>query len=416
MNKLIFLLSIFFIIFSALPFTSCGCPPAAPPVIVAFTATPSEITAGGSTTLMWNVTGATSTSIDQGIGNVAVAGTKVVSPAAATTYTLTATNSAGTVTNSVAVAVQAAPVALPIIVTFNANPNSINAGGSTTLMWNVTGATSTSIDQGIGNVPVIGTKAVSPATSTTYTLTATNAAGNVTNSVTVAVQAATVTQPLITAPPVIVTFSADPSSITAGGLANLMWYVTGATSTSIDQGIGNVPVAGTKVVSPAAATTYTLTATNSAGSVTAMADVNIVVVALAPPCPVGQFYAEYYDWISQLPGPPTVSGAPILSRCEASPINYDWGTGSLGQGVPVDYFMARWTGEFDFAGGNYTFTAKADDGIRIWLDGVPIIDGWKFEVATVYTRSVLVSSGRHQVKVEYFERQGAAICQVRWEK
>jgi hypothetical protein len=58
-----------------------------------------------------------------------------------------------------------------------ANPPTISAGSSTTLGWNVSNATSVTIDQGVGTVASAGTALVSPATSTNYTLTATNAAG-----------------------------------------------------------------------------------------------------------------------------------------------------------------------------------------------------------------------------------------------
>jgi hypothetical protein len=88
-------------------------PPA--PAINYFTTTAGNITATGnpalpaSATLSWKVTGATSLSINQGIGSVAAPeGSQVVSPAAQTTYTLTATNSTGTSTAVVTIAVDAA--------------------------------------------------------------------------------------------------------------------------------------------------------------------------------------------------------------------------------------------------------------------------------------------------------------------
>jgi hypothetical protein len=71
-----------------------------PAVIGAFSSNPANINSGGTSTLLWNVTGADSVSIDQGIGVVAVAGTREVSPATSTVYTISATNSAGTVTRS----------------------------------------------------------------------------------------------------------------------------------------------------------------------------------------------------------------------------------------------------------------------------------------------------------------------------
>jgi hypothetical protein len=103
-------------------------PPAGtPPANVVFSNNPATINAGGSSTLVWNVTGATSVSIDQGIGLVDVAGFSVVSPAASTSYTLSATNSAGTVTRSVvttvnSVAPPTAPVPIPMPILTPAPP------------------------------------------------------------------------------------------------------------------------------------------------------------------------------------------------------------------------------------------------------------------------------------------------------
>ncbi len=79
------------------------------PVILVFSNSPTTINAGDTSTLLWNVTGATSVSIDQGIGRVDVAGTRLISPAASTVYTISATNSAGTVTRSAVTTVNSAP-------------------------------------------------------------------------------------------------------------------------------------------------------------------------------------------------------------------------------------------------------------------------------------------------------------------
>ena len=71
-----------------------GCIPTAtgqPPVVNSFDASPGSISSGESSTLNWNVSGVTTVSIDQGIGNVALCGTRVVSPSVTTSYILTAT-------------------------------------------------------------------------------------------------------------------------------------------------------------------------------------------------------------------------------------------------------------------------------------------------------------------------------------
>ena len=127
------------------------------PVILEFSNNPSTINAGDTSTLMWNVTGANSVSIDQGIGQVAVAGTRVVSPAKSTVYTISATNSIGTVIRSSAIIIVSAPApqttASNPVISFTA---SHLGGTSWQLNWNVSNATQIVIQPDIGPVNPTG--------------------------------------------------------------------------------------------------------------------------------------------------------------------------------------------------------------------------------------------------------------------
>src|SRR6266849_7670822 len=76
-----------------------------PPTIGSFTANPTAISAGQSSVLSWSVSGASSINIDNGVGSVASSGTTSVTPAASVVYMLTATNTGGTVTASIAIGV-----------------------------------------------------------------------------------------------------------------------------------------------------------------------------------------------------------------------------------------------------------------------------------------------------------------------
>jgi hypothetical protein len=89
-----------------------------PPVIVAFTATPDPVVLGQPVTLAWGATAARSLSIDNGVGDVSGLTTKVVTPAqlGPITWTLTATNAAGSVTAPASVTVNAVP-SFPLTVT-----------------------------------------------------------------------------------------------------------------------------------------------------------------------------------------------------------------------------------------------------------------------------------------------------------
>jgi len=92
-------------------------PPAAKPIVKFFTAEPSTIERGQASSLKWEVTGADTVSINQGLGTVSASGNRSVFPSSTTTYTLTASNSGGSVTESVTVNVTApaapAPKATP---------------------------------------------------------------------------------------------------------------------------------------------------------------------------------------------------------------------------------------------------------------------------------------------------------------
>ena len=124
------------------------------------------------------------------------------------------------------------------------------------------------------------------------------------------------------------------------------------------------------------------------------------------PCPSGQFYAEYFNNI-------TLLGSPIFSRCESF-INNNWGQSGPGNGISIDNFSVRWRGNHSFASGSYTFTTTSDDGIRVWLDQNSIINAWVDQSATQYQYTTNVSSGSHEVKVEYYEKGGDAIAIVDW--
>ncbi len=152
-----------------------------------------------------------------------------------------------------------------IIQKFTADPSTISTGGKSTLSWQVQNATSVEISS-IGSVNVAsGATEVSPAKTTTYTLTAKNATSEANATVTVTVNSQG---------PRILSFQAVPSSINAGQASTLVWQTENADTVNIDK-VGNVQTTGTSQVSPTETTTYKLTATNGAGSVSQTVTVTV---------------------------------------------------------------------------------------------------------------------------------------------
>jgi hypothetical protein len=149
---------------------------------------------------------------------------------------------------------------------FTATPLSVNSGDSVNLVWEIRNAESAEIS-GVGPVDATaGSTTVTVTETTTFTLTARNASREVSQSVTVTVGAA--------GSPIIRRFSATPSVVEQGGQTTLVWEVENATSVMIS-GIGNVELIGSSIVQVPQSTTFTLTATNSTGQVSATVAVTV---------------------------------------------------------------------------------------------------------------------------------------------
>jgi hypothetical protein len=157
------------------------------PAIVSFTANPTGISSGASSTLSWVATGATSIAITPGTyTSTSGSGSTSMSPTATTTYTLTATNATGSSMSTATITINTA--GKPVINSFTASPTSITSGSSSTLSWTTTGSTSIAITPGtFTSSSASGSTGVSPTTTTTYTLTATDAAGSNTSTAKVTV-------------------------------------------------------------------------------------------------------------------------------------------------------------------------------------------------------------------------------------
>ena len=122
-----------------------------------------------------------------------------------------------------------------------------------------------------------------------------------------------------------------------------------------------------------------------------------------------QFEAQYYPNSYLL-------GEPLLERIDPS-INFNWQLTSplAADSDEGDNFSARWTGMVNFEkSGTYEFTATCDDGCRVWVGNELLINAWKAQASTTYTKSITLTAGEHRVIMEYQEFGGAAVAKLRW--
>lgn len=229
------------------------------PIITSFSATSYTIPNGDSSTLGWTVnsgTDATSVVIDNGIGSVGLSGNQIISPSATTTYEISAWNSIGSDTSTVTINVFEE---LPEIIYFN-NSGPVSAGGSATVSWETSSATTAFIDQGIG---WLDTSAVSAGSfddvynqPTLYNMSAYDDHSNMIVSAT--------TVDVILPPVVNLTISGTP--VCSGGDYTLSWDTAYATSAIMNNGIGDVSLpSGSLITSSDVPLSYEISAFNGLG-------------------------------------------------------------------------------------------------------------------------------------------------------
>jgi surface antigen len=131
----------------------------------------------------------------------------------------------------------------------------------------------------------------------------------------------------------------------------------------------------------------------------------------------GVEFIYYYKsaWRGEYYSNRTLTNYPALIR-EDPHISFDWSSRGPAPGLRGDSFSVRWTRSLRFAPGTYAFYAKADDGVRVWMDGKLIISGWKDQPPTRYQHTRYVKSGMHHIKVEYYEHGGDALVKFWWKR
>jgi pimeloyl-ACP methyl ester carboxylesterase len=117
---------------------------------------------------------------------------------------------------------------------------------------------------------------------------------------------------------------------------------------------------------------------------------------------------DYYNSVS-------LGTSIALSRTDAT-VNFNWGAGSPAASIRIDNFSVRWTGFVQpLYSQTYTFYTSSDDGIRLWINGVQLINNWTDHGTTENSGSITLTAGvKYTIKMEYYERGGSAVAQLLW--
>ncbi len=130
-----------------------------------------------------------------------------------------------------------------------------------------------------------------------------------------------------------------------------------------------------------------------------------------PQPPVGEA-----DWQASYYANKDLTDPAVLSLRQAK-VDFNWGAGAPAAEIPADHFSVRWVRNAGFSAGIYAFCIRADDGVRVWVDDVLLLDEWHISNGDLtICRDYTVNTGLHAVRVEYFEETGNALIRAWWQK
>jgi prepilin-type N-terminal cleavage/methylation domain-containing protein len=174
-------------------------------------------------------------------------------------------------------------------------------------------------------------------------------------------------------------------------------------------------VAGTSASGPG----WTLTMTPGVGAAAptfACANDGAVVAVTSTttaPNGTGACPGSFVKWVGEYYANQNLTGTPALCRDDPA-IAFNWASNGPGGTLPIWRFSARWTRTAPFTAGAHVFTLSSDDGSRLYVDGVLIIDWWSDHSPTVRTATTTLAAGDHTVVLEYYQYYGTAQVSLVW--
>ena len=111
----------------------------------------------------------------------------------------------------------------------------------------------------------------------------------------------------------------------------------------------------------------------------------------------------------------TLTAPSVLTRVDST-VDFTWGGGSPAPEISANNFSVRWTGTLTpTLTGDYQIGIRTDDGGRLYLDGVKIVDIWSDHGELTSTVTKTFTAGvAHSIIFEFYESGGDATARLVW--
>jgi hypothetical protein len=126
---------------------------------------------------------------------------------------------------------------------------------------------------------------------------------------------------------------------------------------------------------------------------------------------------SYYEWTSAtVPPDRSVAFANLVMTRIDPQIDFYWASGSPA-GVRADQFAAKWVADLESPTSEpYTIWTLTDDGVRVWVDEVLVIDNWTEHGDTWNSSAQIdfVAGQTYSLEMEWYENGGGAVAELHW--
>ncbi len=127
--------------------------------------------------------------------------------------------------------------------------------------------------------------------------------------------------------------------------------------------------------------------------------------------------------------PAVTSIVPLFTAKVYSGTNFDSFVGNIASPWPIDFnwpsggplnlsnsFSVRWESNVYFQDGKYDFFVRVNEGVRLYIDNLLLIDRWGPNSTREYQASATLSAGYHYVKLDYRNVAGPGEILFYWTK
>jgi hypothetical protein len=106
-----------------------------------------------------------------------------------------------------------------------------------------------------------------------------------------------------------------------------------------------------------------------------------------------------------------------VSRVDPT-VDFNWAGGAPMAQIAADTFSVRWQGRIQAVEtGTYSFRTTSDDGVRLWVNNVLLVDKLVDQSATAWTNTINLTAGQfYDIRIDYYENGGDALMKLEWQR